>query len=96
SLLVTLLSILTMRSRRLSGSLSALNAEQRALVDNPLAGILFTKGHRILRGNRRIAELCGRAPDDLPGSEINALVANPADADAFDAALTRIRDSAMA
>ncbi|MFX5562795.1 hypothetical protein ABTD73_20305, partial [Acinetobacter baumannii] len=31
SLLVTLLSILTMRSRRLSGSLSALNAEQRAL-----------------------------------------------------------------
>lgn len=96
SLLVTLLSILTMRSRRLSGSLSALDAEQRALVDNPLAGILFTKGHRILRGNRRIAELCGRAPDDLPGSEINGLVAEPADAEAFDAALTRIRDSAMA
>ncbi|QCI63916.1 sensor domain-containing diguanylate cyclase [Phreatobacter stygius] len=96
SLLITLLSLIVMRSRRLSGSLSALNAEQRALVDNPLAGILFTRGHRILRGNRRIAELCGRGVDDLPGSDIATLVASPADGDAFGTALTRIRDTAMA
>src|SRR5215207_4338149 len=36
SLLLTLLAVMTMRSRRLSGNLSALDAEQRALVDNPL------------------------------------------------------------
>jgi CHASE1-domain containing sensor protein len=35
SLLMTLLAVMTMRSRRLSGNLSALDAEQRALVDNP-------------------------------------------------------------
>ncbi|MDB5564310.1 MAG: diguanylate cyclase, partial [Tardiphaga sp.] len=96
SLLMTLLAVITMRSRRLSGNLSTLDAEQRALVDNPLAGILFTAGHRILRGNRRIAELCGRSADDLPGSTIDELVATEADREAFDAALTRIRDSAMA
>ena len=96
SLLIALLSAIVMRSRRLSGSLSALDAEQRALVDNPLAGILFTRGRRILRGNRRIAALTGRQTDDLPGAEIDALVAGKADADAFGAALTRIRDSAMA
>ncbi|MET0722195.1 MAG: CHASE domain-containing protein [Tardiphaga sp.] len=96
SLLITLLAVITMRSRELSGSLTTLNAEQRALVDNPLAGILFTSGRRILRGNRRIAELSGRSVDELPGSTIDALMATDADREAFDAALTRIRDSAMA
>jgi diguanylate cyclase (GGDEF)-like protein len=96
SLLMMLLSVITMRSRRLSGNLTTLNAEQRALVDNPLAGILFTSGHRILRGNRRIAELCGRGVDALPGRTIDDLVATKADSEIFATALTRIRDSAMA
>jgi diguanylate cyclase (GGDEF)-like protein/PAS domain S-box-containing protein len=96
SLLMTLLAVITMRSRRLSGNLSTLDAEQRALVDNPLAGILFTAGRRILRGNRRIAELCGRSAADLPGHPIDDLLATEADRDAFSAALTRIHDSAMA
>ncbi|MGM4988867.1 diguanylate cyclase [Tardiphaga sp. 841_E9_N1_2] len=96
SLLMMLLAVITMRSRRLSGNLSTLDAEQRALVDNPLAGILFTAGHRILRGNRRIAELCGRSSATLPGNTIDELVATKADGEAFDAALNRIRDSAMA
>jgi diguanylate cyclase (GGDEF)-like protein/PAS domain S-box-containing protein len=96
SLLLTLLVVIAMRSRRLSGNLSALDAEQRALVDNPLAGILFTDGRRIVRGNRRIAELCGKPSDELPGSSVDALLATAADGELFGAALTRIRDSAMA
>src|SRR5439155_26979536 len=40
SLLMTLLAVMMMRSRRLSGNLSALGAEPGAPVDNPLAGIL--------------------------------------------------------
>lgn len=96
SLLLALLAVLVMRSRRLSGNFSALDAEQRALVDNPLAGILFTEGRRILRGNRRIAELCDTSLDALPDSMIDALLASEADSDAFSAALARIRDSAMA
>ena len=75
TLLIALLTAIIMRSRQLSGSLSALDAEQRALVDNPLAGILFTDGRRILRGNRRIAELTGREADALPGSTIDQLLA---------------------
>ena len=47
--LIALLTVIGLRSRQLSGNLSALDAEQRALVDNPLAGILFTEGRRILR-----------------------------------------------
>lgn len=96
SLLVALLSVIVMRTRRLSGSLSALDAEQRALVENPLAGILFTDGRRLLRGNRRIAELCGLAPETLAGLDIEALVATPQDAAAFDAALARIKDGGAA
>ena len=56
SLLMGLLTVIGLRSRQLSGNLNALDAEQRALVDNPLAGILFTEGRRILRGNRRMAD----------------------------------------
>jgi diguanylate cyclase (GGDEF)-like protein/PAS domain S-box-containing protein len=93
---MTLLAVITMRSRRLSGNLSTLDAEQRALVDNPLAGILFTEGRRILRANRRVAELCGWARDDLAGSMIDAMVAREADGEAFGAALAKIRDSGMA
>ncbi|MEN3375843.1 MAG: hypothetical protein V7604_1198, partial [Hyphomicrobiales bacterium] len=96
SLLMTLLAVIAMRSRRLSGNLNALDAEQRALVDNPLAGILFTEGRRILRANRRIAELCGRGCDELTGSMIDAMVASEADGEAFGAALAKIRDSGMA
>src|SRR5436190_3172336 len=96
SLLMTLLAVMTMRSRRLSGNLSALDAEQRALVDNPLAGILFTAGRKILRGNRRIAELCGKSSDELKGNTIDALLATEADGEKFDTAVVRIRDSAMA
>lgn len=96
SLLMTLLAVISLRSRRLSGNLSALDAEQRALVDNPLAGILFTDGRRILRGNRRIAELCGKSSGELQGSMVDALLATEADSAVFDTALTRIRDSAMA
>jgi diguanylate cyclase (GGDEF)-like protein/PAS domain S-box-containing protein len=96
TLLITLLALITLRSRRLSGNLSALDAEQRALIDNPLAGILFVEGRRILRTNRRIAELCGRNSDELSGIMIDELVASEADSAAFDATLSRIRDSAMA
>lgn len=96
SLLMALLAVIGLRSRQLSGNLNALDAEQRALVDNPLAGILFTEGHRILRGNRRMAELCGVAPDELPGSTVDTLLATEADSTAFGTALTTIRDSAMA
>jgi diguanylate cyclase (GGDEF)-like protein/PAS domain S-box-containing protein len=96
SLLMTLLAVIAMRSRRLSGNLNALDAEQRALVDNPLAGILFTEGRRILRANRRIAELCGRGCDELTGSMIDAMVASEADGEAFGAALAKIRESGMA
>ena len=96
SLLMALLTVIGLRSRQLSGNLNALDAEQRALVDNPLAGILFTEGRRILRGNRRMAELCGASPDELPGSTVDSLLASEADSAAFGAALTTIRDSAMA
>jgi diguanylate cyclase (GGDEF)-like protein len=96
SLLMGLLAVIGLRSRQLSGNLSALDAEQRALVDNPLAGILFTEGRRILRGNRRMAELCDASPDQLPGSTVDALLAAEADSAVFGAALTTIRDSAMA
>ena len=72
SLLMALLTVVGLRSRQLSGNLNALDAEQRALVDNPLAGILFTEGRRILRGNRRMAELCGASPDELPGSTVDS------------------------
>jgi diguanylate cyclase (GGDEF)-like protein len=96
SLLLALLAVLVLRSRRMSGNFSALDAEQRALVDNPLAGILFTKGRRILRGNRRIAELCDTSLHALTDCTIDSVVATEADSDAFSAALARIRDSAMA
>src|SRR5437660_658824 len=96
SLLVALLTVIGLRWRQLSGNLNALDAEQRALVDNPLAGILFTEGRRILRGNRRMAELCGASPDELPGGTVDSLLATEADSAAFGAALTTIRDSAMA
>ncbi|MEH2608769.1 diguanylate cyclase [Bradyrhizobium sp. AZCC 1693] len=96
SLLIALLAIIGLRSRQLSGNLSALDAEQRALVDNPLAGILFTEGRRILRGNRRMAELCGASSDELPENSVDSLLATEADSTAFGAALTTIRDSAMA
>lgn len=96
SLLMALLAVITMRSRRLSGNLSALDAEQRALVDNPLAGILFTNGRKILRGNRRIAELCGKSSDELQGTTVDALLATEVDTEAFGAALERIRESKMA
>jgi diguanylate cyclase (GGDEF)-like protein len=96
SLLMGLLAVVGLRSRQLSGNLNALDAEQRALVDNPLAGILFTEGRRILRGNRRMAELCDASPDELPGSTVDSLLATEADSAVFGAALTTIRDSAMA
>src|SRR5215207_553684 len=96
SLLMGLLAFIGLRSRQLSGNLNALDAEQRALVDNPLAGILFTEGRRILRGNRRMAELCDASPDDLPGGTVDSLLATEADSAVFGAALTTIRDSAMA
>ena len=96
SLLMGLLAVIGLRSRQLSGNLNALDAEQRALVDNPLAGILFTEGRRILRGNRRMAELCDTLPEELPGSTVNSLLATEADNAVFGAALTTIRDSAMA
>ena len=96
SLLMGLLAVIGLRSRQLSGNLNALDAEQRALVDNPLAGILFTEGRRILRGNRRMAELCDASPEELPGSTVDSLLATEADSAVFGAALTTIRDSAMA
>jgi diguanylate cyclase (GGDEF)-like protein len=96
SLLMGLLAFIGLRSRQLSGNLNALDAEQRALVDNPLAGILFTEGRRILRGNRRMAELCDVSPDELPGSTVDSLLATEADSAVYGAALTTIRDSAMA
>jgi diguanylate cyclase (GGDEF)-like protein len=96
SLLMGLLAVVGLRSRQLSGNLNALDAEQRALVDNPLAGILFTEGRRILRGNRRMAELCDATPEELPGSTVDSLLATEADSAVFGAALTTIRDSAMA
>jgi diguanylate cyclase (GGDEF)-like protein len=96
SLLMGLLTVIGLRSRQLSGNLNALDAEQRALVDNPLAGILFTEGRRILRGNRRMAELCDATPEELPGSTVDSLLATEADSAVFGAALTTIRDSAMA
>jgi diguanylate cyclase (GGDEF)-like protein len=96
SLLMGLLAVIGLRSRQLSGNLNALDAEQRALVDNPLAGILFTEGRRILRGNRRMAELCDTLPEELPGSTVDSLLATEADNAVFGAALTTIRDSAMA
>lgn len=78
--LTMMLAIMTMRSRRLAGDLVSLDAEQRALVDNPLAGILFTSGQHVLRGNGRIAELCGLDPQRLPGSTVDGLLARDADA----------------
>lgn len=96
SFLMALLYVITMRSRRLSGSLVTLNAEQRALLDNPLAGIVFTSGYRILRGNRRIADLCGRELASLPGTAMHDLLATSVDQEAFNAAIGRIRESAIA
>nr|WP_314075872.1 CHASE domain-containing protein [uncultured Roseococcus sp.] len=92
SLLAAFLVLILMRSRRLSGSLTALGAEQRALVENPLAGILFTTGRRVERGNHRLAALCGLSLEELPGLDIARLLARPEDSEAFDAALARIRE----
>ena len=96
SALLALLSLTVMRSRRLSGSLETLDAEQRALVENPLAGILFTDGRRVLRGNRRIAELCDIAAEKLAGLDIETLLVEPRDIEAFEAALGKIRASGAA
>lgn len=96
SLLAALLALIVMRSRRLSGNLTELDAEQRALVENPLAGILFTDGRKVLRGNRRIAELCGLASEQLPGLDIGALITEPDSTAAFDTALAKIRSSGAA
>jgi diguanylate cyclase (GGDEF)-like protein len=95
SVLALLLAVMMMDGRRMSGNLSRLRAEQRALVDNPLAGILFTAGHDILRGNNRIAEFCGCGVETLPGRKIGELLASGDDLAAFDAALARIRNSAV-
>ncbi len=96
TLLIALIAGIGLRSRRLFGNLMALDAEQRALVDNPLAGILFTRGHNILRANRRIAELCGQSSDDLKDAAVESLLASDADRVVFGTTLTKIRDSAMA
>ncbi|MGO4739007.1 diguanylate cyclase [Bosea sp. 2KB_26] len=96
SLLAALLALIVLRSRLLSGNLTELDAEQRALVENPLAGILFTDGRKVLRGNRRIAELCGLAAENLSGLEIGALVAGSDSEAAFDMALAKIRSNGAA
>lgn len=92
SLLAACLALILMRSRRLSGSLTALSAEQRALVENPLAGILFTTGRLIQRGNPRLAAFCGLSHEELAGRDIGQLLARPEDSAAFDTALARIRE----
>ncbi|CAN5282645.1 hypothetical protein BH11PSE4_BH11PSE4_23140 [soil metagenome] len=93
SLLSMLLVIMTLHGRRMSNHLSRLDAEQRALVDNPLAGILFTAGHDVVCGNNRFAELCGRDVDELAACKIGMLIASDADLAAFDAALMAMRRS---
>ncbi|MDI4666306.1 CHASE domain-containing protein [Xanthobacter autotrophicus] len=90
SLLLALMALSLMRAGRLSRSLGALDAEQRALVENPLAGILFTQGRKVVRGNRRMGELCGRAPEALTGLDVGEIAARPQDVAAFNEALAAI------
>jgi diguanylate cyclase (GGDEF)-like protein len=96
SVLTMLLVVMTLHWRRISGHLGCLDAEARALVDHPLAGILFTAGHDVVRCNARIAELCGWDVEELSGIDIGKLIAGDADLVAFDAALIKIRHSGMA
>ncbi|MET3353581.1 UNVERIFIED_ORG: diguanylate cyclase (GGDEF)-like protein [Xanthobacter viscosus] len=90
SLLLAGMALSLMRAGRLSRSLGALDAEQRALVENPLAGILFTRGRTVVRGNHRMGDLCGRPPEALAGLDLADLAARPEDAAAFEAALAAI------
>ena len=41
--------------------------EQRTLIDNALAGIVFLRERRVVRCNRRFADLLGYRPEDLTG-----------------------------
>lgn len=91
SLLLALVTFVSLRASRLSGNLSALDAEQRALVENPLAGILFLSGRTVVRGNRRLAALCAQEPESLAGRDVDALLAGSQDVAAFDAILSAVQ-----
>lgn len=91
SLLLALVTFVSLRASRLSGHLSALDAEQRALVENPLAGILFLRGRTVVRGNRRLAALCDLEPESLGGRDVETLLAGPQDVAAFDALLSAVQ-----
>ena len=91
SLLLALVTFVSLRAKRLSGNLSALDAEQRALVENPLAGILFLRGRTVVRGNQRLAALCARERDSLEGLDMEALLDSPADVAAFEKVLATVQ-----
>lgn len=90
SLLAGMMAWSALRARRLSGHLHALDVEQRALVENPLAGVLFLRGRVVARANRRVAELCGRPPEALAGQDICALLADAGELPAFLSALEAV------
>ncbi|ATB39938.1 hypothetical protein CYFUS_005386 [Cystobacter fuscus] len=73
SLLLAALVLSYVRTRRLAGSLGALGAEQKAILENPLSGILYTRQGTIVRSNQRMAEMCNRASEELVGLELGAL-----------------------
>ncbi|MFG1479935.1 diguanylate cyclase [Xanthobacter sp. V4C-4] len=90
SLLAGVMAWSALRARRLSGDLHALDVEQRALVENPLAGVLFLRGRVVARANRRVAELCGLEPEALAGQDICALLADAHELPAFLSALEAV------
>ncbi len=53
--------------KRTEEALAAANREQQAILDNASVGVVFMREQRVMRCNRRMAELFGYAPEELAG-----------------------------
>jgi diguanylate cyclase (GGDEF)-like protein/PAS domain S-box-containing protein len=53
--------------------------EQQIIFDNAAVGILFVRDRTVQRCNRRLAEIFGYAPDELPGRSTRIFYLNEAD-----------------
>jgi len=90
SLLAAIMTAIALRSRRLRGDLATLDAEQRAVVENPLAGVMFLHGRTVARANRRLASMCAADPEGLAGRDVVSLFASAKDHAAFLRALDAV------